>query len=72
MTTVVGLHLARFARLSRTRRLRQRLAALPLENILAALDEMQELADWFHQFRAEADAPITAGIKRPAGKIAWP
>ena len=35
----------------------RRWAALPLERIVLALEEMQELADWLHPGAAGADAP---------------
>ncbi len=48
----------------------RRWAALPLESIVAALEEMQEIADWLHPVRVEADAARTSSESRPAGKTA--
>jgi hypothetical protein len=43
----------------------RRWAALPLENIVAALEEMQEITDWLHPERAEADEARSAIAARP-------
>ena len=48
----------------------RRWAALPLENIVAALEEMQEIANWLHPNRAGADTPESAADVHPAGKDA--
>jgi len=48
----------------------RRWAALPLENIVAALEEMQEITDWLHPERAEADTPGSAIDVLPTGKNA--
>ena len=48
----------------------RRWAALPLESIVAALEEMQEIADWLHPARAEADTPGSAIDVLPKGKNA--
>lgn len=48
----------------------RRWAALPLESIVAALEEMQEIADWLHPVRAEVDGRRTSSDPRPAGKTA--
>ncbi len=43
----------------------KRWAKLPLENIVAALEEMQEIADWLHPPDSKADA---SGSSNPGGK----
>ena len=48
----------------------RRWAALPLENIVAALEEMQEIADWLHPVLAEAGTPRSASDTRSAGNDA--
>ena len=48
----------------------RRWAALPIESIVAALEEMQEIADWLHPKRAEADKPRSAIGVLPTGKNA--
>ena len=39
----------------------RRWAALPLENVVAALEEMQEIADWLHPAGADVDASRFSG-----------
>ncbi len=48
----------------------RRWAALPLENIVAALEEMQEIVDWLHPECAKADTPESGIDILPTGKKA--
>ena len=46
----------------------RRWAALPLENVVAALEEMRELVDWLHPAGADVDAQRISGGTGPVGK----
>jgi hypothetical protein len=46
----------------------RRWAALPLENIVAALEEMQEIADWLHPARAKSHTPESTTDALPVEK----
>ena len=48
----------------------RRWAALPLENVVAALEEMQEIAEWLHGGGGEVDAQGSSKNTRPAEKKA--
>lgn len=46
----------------------RRWAALPLESVVAALEEMQEIVDWLHPAGADVDAQRNSGSTGPAGE----
>ena len=48
----------------------RRWAALPLENVVAALEEMQEISEWLHVDDGEVCAPGSSKDTRPAEKKA--